>query len=88
LDGVQARRSKMSNYNNGNVPYELLIRHNSIITNLGIYEPNNTSTNKSIPTELSNIMNTSGYISKFIYLYYFYVYINIFYVFLKQVLYI
>jgi len=81
LDGVQAQRPKMSNYNNGNVSYELLIRHNSIITNLGIYEPNNTSTNKPIPTELSNIMNTSGYISKFIYLYYFYVYINIFYIF-------
>jgi len=70
------------------IPYELLIRHNSIITNLGIYEPNNTSTNKPIPTELSNMMNTSGYISKFIYLYYFYVYIDIFYIFLKQVLYI
>jgi len=38
LDGVQARRPKMSNYNNGNVPYELFIRHNTIITNL-IYEP-------------------------------------------------
>jgi len=59
------------------IPYELLIRHNTVITNLGIYEPNNTFTNKPIPTELSNIMNTYGYISKFLYLF--------FYIFFKQI---
>jgi len=27
MDGVQARKPKMTNYNQGNVAYELLIRH-------------------------------------------------------------
>jgi len=46
LDGVQARSLKMSNYNNGNVPFELLIRHNTLITNLDIYEPNTSPINQ------------------------------------------
>jgi len=39
LDGVQARIPKIAIYNNGNVSYELLIRKNTIISNLGKYEP-------------------------------------------------
>jgi len=30
---------KINNYNNGNVPYELLIRKNTVITTLGKYHP-------------------------------------------------
>jgi len=51
----------MSNYNN--VLYELLI-HNIVTSNFGIYESNNTFTNKPISTKLNKIMNTSEYISK------------------------
>jgi len=63
LDGVQARILKISNFNNGNVPYELLIRSNTIISNLGKYEPS-LMLNKPIPVKLSEVLNTSGYISK------------------------
>jgi len=55
---------KINNYNNGNVPYELLIRRNTVITTLGKYHP---KLEQIAPqrVKLSEILNTSQYISKF-----------------------
>lgn len=57
---------KNSQYNNGNVQYELLIRSNTIISNLGIYEPSETNIiNNPKAVEISKALNNSDYISKF-----------------------
>lgn len=58
MDGVQARIPKMANFNHGNLPYELLIRSNTIISNLGKYEPSQTF-KEAIPVKLNEIFNTS-----------------------------
>lgn len=55
---------KMNIYNNGNVPYELLIRKNTIINNLGKYNPKFISLNPQ-KVLLSEAINTSECISKF-----------------------
>ncbi|XP_070157973.1 uncharacterized protein [Polyergus mexicanus] len=60
LDGVQARTLKIANFNNGNVSYELLIRNNTVVTNLGKFEPICTLNDKPILTKLREILNTSG----------------------------
>jgi len=62
LDGVQARLPKISTFNNGNVSYELLIRTNTIITNLGKYIPNHIN-DTPVPTKLCEIFNTSRRVS-------------------------
>ncbi|KAL6418637.1 hypothetical protein ACFW04_011925 [Cataglyphis niger] len=41
LDSVQTRTPKIARFNNGNVPYELQVRSNTIISNLGKYNPLN-----------------------------------------------
>ncbi|XP_012540302.1 uncharacterized protein LOC105838919 [Monomorium pharaonis] len=53
LDGVQTIPNL--EYNNGTVPYQLIIRGNSVVTNLGNYE-----LTKPIPTKLCQVLNTSG----------------------------
>jgi len=55
---------KMNMYNNGNVPYELLIRKNTVISNLGKYHPKLEHVAPQRIT-LSEILNTSQCISKF-----------------------
>lgn len=55
---------KISTYNNGNVPYELLIRKNTIITTLGKYHPKFEQIDPQRVT-LSEVANTSQCISKF-----------------------
>jgi len=50
--------------------YELLIRHNTSVSNLGKYEPS-TYSDKPILTDLYHVMNSSGRISKFGYQYFF-----------------
>ena len=64
LDGVQARTPKIKHFNNGNVPYELLIRSNTIVSNLGKYILN-VASNAPKRVELSDVLNTSTYIGKF-----------------------
>ncbi|XP_011858676.1 PREDICTED: uncharacterized protein LOC105556203 isoform X2 [Vollenhovia emeryi] len=59
LDGVQARLPKMTNFNNGNVRFELLIRNNTRISNLGSYQMNLMETTP-ISVNLSDILNVSG----------------------------
>ncbi|CAL1685166.1 unnamed protein product [Lasius platythorax] len=48
----------MANFNNGNLSYELLIRSNTIILDLGKYEPSQTF-KEAIPLKLNEIFNTS-----------------------------
>jgi len=57
LDGVQARISKMSIFNNGNLGYELLIRNSTVISNLGKYKPSQII-KEAIPIKLFEIFNT------------------------------
>ena len=64
MDGVQARPPKNSKYNNGNVPFELLIQHNTIITNLGKYEALSNTDVKPTRSSIDNVFNTLGRISK------------------------
>lgn len=78
LDGVQARMPKLSNFNNGNDPYELLIRNNTVISNLGKYTLNNTS-DKPTPVKLYDVLNVSGNISKLLSLLYLYLYSYIYF---------
>jgi len=54
---------KMNMYNNGNVPYELLIRKNTVISNLGKYPKLEHVAPQRVT--LSEILNTSQCISKF-----------------------
>ncbi|XP_071652868.1 uncharacterized protein [Temnothorax longispinosus] len=58
LDGLQAREPKMNIYNNGNVRYELLIRKNTVITNLGKYYPKLEQINPK-KVLLNEVANTS-----------------------------
>ncbi|XP_026829641.1 uncharacterized protein LOC113562967 [Ooceraea biroi] len=59
LDGVQTRVPKISTFNNGNMPYELLIRTNTVLSHLGDYEPSQI-VNTPIEVKLSDILNISG----------------------------
>lgn len=65
MDGVQARPPKLANFNNGNVGYELLIRPNSVIENLGKYELNLTMNDNPISVSLPGVLNMTGLIGKF-----------------------
>lgn len=60
---------KLTNFNNGNVPYELLIRTNSLVSNLGKYEPNHIFNDNPKSVKLSDMLNTSERVSEFHYLY-------------------
>lgn len=62
LDNIQARPPKNPSYNNGNVNYELVIRPNTIIKNMGIHVPKNTL-NEPTLTELTDIANTTDHVS-------------------------
>jgi len=53
----------MTSFNKGNVPYELLIRDNTIISNLGKYEPKQSFEEKPLPIKLNEILNTTQRIS-------------------------
>lgn len=64
MDGIQARSPRNASYNNGNVRYELLIRSNTVMENLGKYEPKNTF-NEPIPIKLIDVANSTDRISKF-----------------------
>lgn len=55
---------KINMYNNGNVPYELLIRKNTKITNLGKYHPKLDQIDPKRVT-LNEVVNISECISKF-----------------------
>lgn len=64
MDGVLARMPKNNSYNNGNVPFELLIRRNTIINKLGKFSPK-CEQNAPERMTLSEVGNTSQRISKF-----------------------
>lgn len=64
MDGVQARTPKLAQFNHGNVSFELLIKSNTIISNLGKYKPK-TINIEPIITSLNNVINTTECISKF-----------------------
>jgi len=55
---VQARIPKISIFNNGNLPYELLIRSSTVISNLGKYEPS-PIIKQAIQIKLNEIFTTS-----------------------------
>ncbi|XP_071577714.1 uncharacterized protein [Temnothorax nylanderi] len=59
LDGVQARTPKVAMYNNGNVPFELHVRGNTVLTILGKYNPSNIVNNNPQEIEFKDILNTS-----------------------------
>jgi len=65
-----------SNYNNGNISYELLIRKNTIISNLGKYEPIQKYTEKPISIKLYEILNTSQRVSTLYYRSIVYIFLN------------
>ncbi|XP_036138393.1 uncharacterized protein LOC105832794 [Monomorium pharaonis] len=52
LDGVQVTIPELPTYNDGNVPYQLIIRENTVVTNLSDY--------KSISVKLNEVLDTSG----------------------------
>lgn len=59
IDGAQSRMPKNSHFNNGNVQYELLIRSNTIISNLGYYEQTKID-KKPKATEISDVLHVTG----------------------------
>lgn len=62
---MQARTPKVTKFNNGNVPFELHIKSNTIVTDLGRYEPTNISNSKPDFVELRDVLNISRRISEF-----------------------
>lgn len=60
---MQARIPKIASYNKGNVPYELLIRKNTIIANLGKYELEPNFEDKPVSIKLNEILNVTQRIS-------------------------
>lgn len=53
----------MAQYNSGNVPYELHIRKNTVLSNLGKYELENIKIHNNTaakPVELCDVLNNSG----------------------------
>ncbi|KAL0116342.1 hypothetical protein PUN28_009736 [Cardiocondyla obscurior] len=63
LDGVQARVPKITSFNNGNAPFELLIRSNSKVNNFGKYEPISNFAEKPITVKFEEIFSTTQRIS-------------------------
>ncbi|KAM0735786.1 hypothetical protein ACS0PU_009747 [Formica fusca] len=49
----------MAQFNNGNMPYELLIKSNTIVSNLGIFEPISSLDSIPEPVELCEVLNTT-----------------------------
>lgn len=68
---MQARTPKAAQFNNGNTTYELLIRSNSIIDNLGQYEPK-IAIHNPVPIQLSEVLNNTECIGKFYLIYQFF----------------
>lgn len=76
--GAQARRPKNTQFNKGNVHFELLIRNNTVISNLGRYEPNIINI-KPKTTTINEVLNNNfqriselylyTYIHMFVYVY-------------------
>ncbi|XP_039311975.1 uncharacterized protein LOC120359231 [Solenopsis invicta] len=64
LDGAQARTPKISHFNNGNVPYELLIQPNTILCTLGKYNISNVTSNSPQRVKFSELLNTSTYVKR------------------------
>lgn len=56
---MQARAPKIAAFYNGNVSFELHIKSNSVISNLGRYEPINTSNINPEYIDLIEILNIS-----------------------------
>lgn len=62
----------MAQYNNGNMPYELLIRSTTMcVSNLGKFEPQNMTNTNPEPIELCEVLNSTKCISKYYTLYIF-----------------
>jgi len=59
LDGAQTRPPKIAQFNNGNMPYELLIKSNSTISNLGKFEPIKILDTTPEKIELSDVFNAT-----------------------------
>ncbi|XP_024871876.1 uncharacterized protein LOC112454612 [Temnothorax curvispinosus] len=59
LDGVQARPPKAIQFNNGNVPYELQVRSNTIVKSLGKYELLCSSNVEPECVQFLDVLNTS-----------------------------
>lgn len=59
MDGVQARNPKIAHFNNGNVPYELQIKTNTVINNLGKYVLINSNIQPECVKFIDVINNTS-----------------------------
>lgn len=74
LDGTQARPPKIAQFNNGNMPYELLIKSNTTISNLGKFEPMEIVYTTPEKIELSDVLNaTKNRISEYsLYNFFFY----------------
>jgi len=64
LDGVQARAPKIAHFNGGNVPFELQIQNNTLVSNLGKYEVTSSKNIKPDRVELNDVLNTFKLISK------------------------
>jgi len=59
LDGVQARTPKFTQFNNGNMPYELQLRSSTIINTLGKYELKNNVQSEHVKfIDVGNTLNT------------------------------
>jgi len=71
LDGVQVRPPKMARFNNGNMPYELLIKSNTIVSNLGIFDPISYLDTLPESVELCDVLNTTIRISKYSFIIFF-----------------
>ncbi|XP_071641859.1 uncharacterized protein [Temnothorax longispinosus] len=59
LDGALARPPKFAHYNSGNVPYELQICSNTVVSSLGKYEFNTVSDVLPERVEFNEVINTS-----------------------------
>lgn len=58
IDGAKAKKPKISDFNHGTLPYELIIRSNTIVNNLGTYDLKMIiNTVQPSIVEMSNIPN-------------------------------
>lgn len=76
MNGVQVRPPKMAQFNNGNMPYKLLIKSNTIISNMKIFDPISYLDTLPESIELCDVLNTTKRISK----YSFIIFINNFFI--------
>lgn len=60
---MQSRIPKIANFNNGNVPYELQLRSNTVICNLGKYELISSNVQPE-QVKFTDVVNTSTCVSK------------------------